>query len=273
MADQKTLQIKKFRMDAIKKRKNIVVIGKRGSGKSILMKDILYHIRKRVDTAFAMSPTHESVKMFESIMPKSHVYDGYSLDTIQNLIAVMASLVSQGKEREVALCTDDCMFEKGIMKTEEMRLIHMNGRHYNIWYINSVQYITDMGPAIRTNVDYVFALKENTIAGKKRLYDFFFGVFPDFKEFCLTFDKCTENHSCLVLDNSTPHSSIEDCIFHYTANPDIGKFRIGRTIYYKLDHLYKREAEQANSDRHKKTKLPDPIKSRNKIKAVEKVSG
>lgn len=263
-----TLKIRKFPIDDIKIRKNILIIGKRGTGKTTLVKDILYNIRKKVNTVYAMCPTYETQQIFESILPKSHVYDEYSIETIRNIISTMTSLNKQKKERDVGLILDDCMFEKGIMKTKEMREIHMNGRHLHLWFINSVQYLMDIGPDIRTQIDYVFALKENNASNRHKLHQYFFGIFDRYDEFCTVFDSCTNNRECLVLDNTQVNNKVEDSVYYYKANPDIGNFRVGDEVYFKLDRYFSKSEDQQNS---LQTKLPDPVKTKTKINYVEKI--
>jgi len=68
----------------------------------------------------------------------------------------------------------------------------------------------DMTPMIRTNVDYVFALRDNVRQNRENLYKAFFGVFPSFDTFCQVMDSCTENYECLVLDNTSKSNRIQD---------------------------------------------------------------
>lgn len=272
MTTTNRLKIRKFSMDSMKPNRVILIIGKRGTGKSTLLKDIMYHLRKRVDTGFAFSPTHDTQVMFEDFLPRSHIYNEYSLETIRNIVSCMESLKEQGKEKSISVSLDDCMFDKGIMKTKEMREIHMNGRHLNMWLINSIQYMLDIGPDLRSQIDYVFCLKENIINARRKLHQYFFGVFDKYEDFSLVFDKCTANHECLVLDNTTPHTNISDSIFYYKADPKLTTFRYGKSIYFKLDHYFgkKNASSKPNNDKQK-TKLPDPIVVKQKIQGVEKV--
>ena len=81
-------------------------------------------------------------------------------------------------------------------------------------------------------------------------------------------DKTTENHECLVLDNTQVTNNIADTIFYYKANPNIGKFRLGQSIFFKLDHHFRRKEQPSNNKQ--KTKLPDTIVCKKKIEQVEK---
>ena len=57
-------------------------------------------------------------------------------------------------------------------------------------------------PNLRTNIDYVFILREPYIANRKRIYENYAGMFPTFESFCQVMDQCTENYECLVIDNN-----------------------------------------------------------------------
>lgn len=257
----------------MKPNRTILIVGKRGTGKSTLLKDILYHIRKRVDTGFAISPTQDTIRMFEDCFPRSHIYNEYNLEVVRTLLNSLTSLTEQKKKREVVFTLDDCMFDKGIMKTKEMREIHMNGRHLHMWFINCVQYLMDLGPELRSQIDYVFVLKENVISSRQKLHKYFFGIFEKYEEFSLVMDKCTNSHECLVLDNTQVNNSIEDSIYYYKADPNIGRFRLGKSIYFKLDHYFRRTDDKPSGIRPgepQKTKLPDPIQAKKRIQQVEK---
>jgi ABC-type dipeptide/oligopeptide/nickel transport system ATPase component len=257
----------------MKPNRTILIVGKRGTGKSTLLKDILYHIRKRVDTGFAISPTQDTIRMFEDCFPRSHIYNEYNLEVVRTLLNSLTSLTEQKKKREIVFTLDDCMFDKGIMKTKEMREIHMNGRHLHMWFINCVQYLMDLGPELRSQIDYVFVLKENVISSRQKLHKYFFGIFEKYEEFSLVMDKCTNSHECLVLDNTQVNNSIEDSIYYYKADPDIGRFRLGKSIYFKLDHYFKRKVDSPSGNLHgetQKTKLPDPVQAKKRIQQVEK---
>lgn len=271
MAAKKCLRIKKFPIHLMKNDRTILVLGKRGSGKTTLVKDIVFNLRKKLDTGFVITPTIDTQIEFEDCFPKSHIYDEYNIETVRNIVDSAESLKAQNIERHILLIVDDCMYDNSVMKTVEMRKIHMNGRHFNITLINSVQYLMDIGPAIRGQIDYVFCLKEGTKSTREKLYKYFFGIFQKFSEFEMAMDKCTENHGVLVLDNTATSNNIADCIFYYRANNKISKFRVGRSIYYKLDYMFRKNNQgQVKHNRAASTKLPEPMKTKDRIEQIQK---
>ena len=78
----------------------------------------------------------------------------------------------------------------------------MNGRHWHILFIITMQFPLGIPPNLRTNIDYVFILRENIVSNRKRIYEHYAGMFPDFDKFCQVMDQCTENYECLVIHNN-----------------------------------------------------------------------
>ena len=80
-------------------------------------------------------------------------------------------------------------------------------------FIITMQYALGIPPSLRTNIDYVFILRENYVSNRKRLYEQFAGMFPSFDMFCQVMDSCTENYECLVINNNAKSNTLEEQIF------------------------------------------------------------
>ena len=102
-------------------------------------------------------------------------------------------------------------------KIKNVRSLFMNGRHFKIMFIITMQYALGIPPNLRTNVDFVFILRENFVNNRKRLYDHYAGMFPTFEMFCQVMDQCTENFECLVINNNAKSNKLEDQVFWYKA--------------------------------------------------------
>lgn len=243
-----TVYIKRFDVSKIKQDRVFLFVGKRGTGKSTLIRDIMSHIRGYIDLPLAMTPTEESATMFGQCMPKSCVYNDYSVDTIRNVIDCQRKNARKKQEQHVLVVLDDMMFDKKVLKSVEMRDIFMNGRHLKITFINAMQYVMDMGPDLRTQVDYVFALRENILNNMIKLWKYFFGMFSKFEDFRTTFSALTEHNGCIVIDNTAKTNTIEDTIFWYKADLNIQPYRLGRSRYWTLDAQYYRNEDEIARD-------------------------
>jgi hypothetical protein len=82
-------------------------------------------------------------------------------------------------------------------------------------------------PSLRTNVDYIFICKEPKLGNQRRLFEHYAGMFPCFEMFRVVLNKCTKDHGCLVIDNSSNSDKLEDQVYWYRTDLDN---QIGRTL-------------------------------------------
>ena len=130
------------------------------------------------------------------------------------------------------LILDDCLYDNKWTKDVCMRSVFMNGRHWKLLFLLTMQYALGVPPNLRTNIDFVFILRENYVSNRKRLYEHYAGMFPTFEMFCQVMDQCTENYECLVINNNAKSNKLTDQVFWYKAEPH-PPFRIGGEQYWK----------------------------------------
>ena len=130
----------------------------------------------------------------------------------------------------------------------------MNGRHYHILFILTMQYALGIPPNLRTNIDYVFILRENYVSNRKRLYEHYAGMFPTFEIFCQVMDQCTENYECVVINNNAKSNQLVDQVFWYKANPH-EDFKIGAKAFWDYsDKNYQKNKTNTEEYKGKKHK-------------------
>jgi len=246
---QTKLSIKKFEPSNIKKHRIFLLIGKRGTGKTTLMKDLIFNIKNYVDCVFAFSPTHDTLDEFKKFVPNGFVFDSFDTRALEKIVAKQTKLKEYKKKLlNIVILCDDCAYDKKNLATDIVRNIFMNGRHINITLIFAVQYLMDISPSLRTNIDYVFALRENIRANREKLHKYFFGCFSNFKDFNSAFEKTTSNNECIVLDNTTCSDNLNEQIYFYKAEMTLPKFKLGKECYWKLDkRYYKQKSEKVTN--------------------------
>jgi hypothetical protein len=237
------LQLKKFDITSIKDDKIVVLIGKRGTGKTELLKDILY-FKRDFPIGTVINPTESANRNFSTLVPPIFIHEEYRPEIIDNVLKRQTMIMKKiNKEIQLYgrsnidprafLILDDCLYDNAWKKDKNIRYIFMNGRHKKLFFLVTMQYVLGIAPDLRTNVDYVFICRENIIANRKRLYDAFAGMFPTFEIFCSVMDACTENLECLVIDNTSRSNRLEDQVFWYKA--DIHEpFTIGSRQLWEL---------------------------------------
>jgi hypothetical protein len=117
----------------------------------------------------------------------------------------------------------------------------------------TMQYPLGIPPALRTNIDYVFILRENYIANRRRIYENYAGMFPTFEAFCQVMDQCTENYECLVIHNNSKSNKLHDQVFWYKAD-NHGDFRLGSKEFWELSKNLKDDDEDEEQYDPNKTK-------------------
>lgn len=217
-----SLKLKKFNMNMIKDDSVVVMIGKRNTGKSFLTKDLLFH-HQDLPAGTVISPTENANKFYSDIVPPIFIHDEYEAKITQEFMKRQKTLKNRIMcgEKDIDgrafLIMDDCLYDNDWKKDKIIREIFMNGRHFSIFFLLLMQYAIGIPPNLRSNIDWVFLLRENNYQNRKKLYENYAGMFYTFEMFCQTMDACTENFECLVIHNGAKSNKIEDQVFWYKA--------------------------------------------------------
>ena len=265
------LELKKFDITEIKDDKVVVLIGKRDTGKSFLCRDILYH-HSQIPVGQVISGTEGANQFYSKIVPKLFIHDEFKSEIVQNVLKRQKTMIDKinkgeaGVDPRAFLILDDCLYDNSWAKDKWMRSVFMNGRHYKLLFLLTMQYALGIPPNLRTNIDYVFILRENYVSNRKRLYEHYAGMFPNFDMFCQVMDQCTEDFECLVINNNAKSNKLEDQVFWYKASPH-SEFKIGAAEFWKhhnnnYNDGYDSDEEDSNfSTPRKKGPVVDVIKT------------
>lgn len=271
----RTYKIKKFDPRRMKKSRLIFCIGRKGTGKTHLLQDLMYHVREHYDHCLVMSPTASTREALEEHVPESVIHDCYDEGAMWRTWRKLREMDNEHKRkrkaqvaeycrqhgleslpadevkrlfgskhaRHTAVVLDDCMFDKKILKHEMWREIALNGRHSGICVFNCVQYMMDLDPTMRQAIDYVFILKHNENSDFERLYDNFAGMFPSKDQFASALRQITQDHGVMVIDKTQPSNRMQDTVYFYRAQPTIPPYVFGKVGLWKLHTQYYLDTE------------------------------
>jgi hypothetical protein len=235
--------IRRFNMNVLKERTSmdsrkspmIVIIGKKDTGKSFLVRDILYHTQECYPIGTVISATEVANEFFQHIVPSKLIHDKYSPAIVNNVIKRQLFVKQNRNKSKVGgessvdprafLILDDCLYDSSWIKEESTRYVFMNGRHVDLTTMITMQYPLGITPNLRTNVDFIFVLRETILGNRRRIYENYAGMFPTFDMFCQFMDQCTENYECLVICNGVQSNRLDDQVFWYKAS-DHPPFRL-----------------------------------------------
>lgn len=243
------LELKRFDMKNISFKPNeakgpvIVLIGRRDTGKSFLVRDLLYY-HQDIPIGTVISGTEEGNGFYGTMVPRLFIHNEYNTAIIENILKRQKGVLKQIKQEmaqfkrstidpRTFVILDDCLFDNTWARDKMMRLLFMNGRHWKVMLLITMQYPLGVPPILRTNIDYVFILREPYIANRKRIYENYAGMFPTLEAFCQVMDQCTENFECLVINNNAKSNKLQDQVFWYKADPH-NDFRLGSREFWEL---------------------------------------
>lgn len=217
----------------------------RNTGKSSLIKSLLYHKKHIFPIGIVMSGSEDSNGYYKKIFPSSFVYNKYDEEAIKKFVKRQKMVKNMKLDNPWGLLLlDDCTDDPKLFNKPLQHALYKKGRHWKMWYILSLQYAMDVKPVIRVNVDGTFILREPSVKIRRIIWENYAGIIPDFTIFCSIMDKLTDDYTALYIHNATTSNKIQDCIFWYKANLD----KIPETFKFGSNDFWDFHDERYNKD-------------------------
>ena len=147
----RSLRLKKFDLDAMEPLAVILAIGKRRSGKSFLVKDLLSR-HQSIPTGLVMSATESANQFFGDFVPSVFIHDGFKEKVLDNYIKSQTALTNKLKVEMKVMRKSDInpksffiMDDLGYdapkwVKDKNIKFLFMNGRHVHTLFLLTLQY-------------------------------------------------------------------------------------------------------------------------------------
>jgi hypothetical protein len=238
------ISMRKFDMKKIPQDAVVIFIGRRRTGKSTLVRDLLFH-HQDMPLGTVISGTEESNSFYGKMIPPLFIHGEYNPVILANFVKrqkmIMARIQREqqggGKSRldpRSFMILDDCMYDDSWTHDKNIRYLFMNGRWLKVFFIITMQY-----PLV--------ILREPYATNRKRIFDNYASAFPSFEFFCQIMDQCTQNFECLVIDNTSQSAKFEDCVYWYKADlhPD---FRIGAAEFWQHSANFYRDKDEEEAN-------------------------
>ena len=207
----------------------IAIIAKSGSGKSWVIREILYYFWKtKVPCGTVIAPTDKMNKFYDDFIPPAFIHHTYKEEILSNLLKRQKMILEKNNQRvkenkekidpRAYFVMDDCMSSKNEwLKDPKMLSIFNEGRHFQITFLLSMQFSLGIQPELRSNFDFIFLLGEDMFSNRKRLYEHYAGMFPSRDIFDQVFLQVTQNYGCMVINNRIRSTDIRKKVFWYRA--------------------------------------------------------
>lgn len=212
----------------------LCLIGKPGTGKSTLIKSLLYEKSDFIPCCQIYSGTEDSNHSFSKFVPSSFIFNGFSQSSYLDFVRRQKIAKQYLENPWAAVVLDDCSEDEKIFNLPIIKGTYKNGRHWKMFHMLSLQYAMDIRPAIRTCIDGTFILRETNRRNRRILFEYYAACVDDFADFCDILDQITNDFRALYVHNRTQSNNIEDCLFWYKARDDIPEdFKFGCAEYWQ----------------------------------------
>ena len=263
----------------------VMMVGARGSGKTIMMLYFLNILARVLDLAVAFMPTTDTQEQFAEHIQKCFIYPDYDekelariVDAQKFLTRRKPSRLADGSyvtpnNRRVAVILDDCMYDPKSGKGKTLRYLFMNGRHDNFFFMNAAQYVMDMNKSLRSQIDLVVAFPTEDESIITPLRENLLGCFRNDEQLKRMFQALHENEA-LVYDRRRANKK-QPCLFFCKAKHPLPKFRVGNNIFWEMYYKHFVRSSSAHIDAHIQNRISSAkdnvVKAAEAGKAVTKI--
>lgn len=122
---------------------------------------------------------------------------------------------------------DDLGYDEDFLKSKVLRFLLMNGRHLKCPTHLVLHDATGIKPAVREQADYVFVFRQHSKSGIRKLFENYFGMFENLREFAECLNLVCDKYGVLVLDLTSDSTALEDRVFWWRADPTTPPFQMG----------------------------------------------
>jgi hypothetical protein len=202
----------------------IAVVGKRNSGKSVLINDLLRYTT--IPRIIVMSGTEEATGFYtKNIVAKkgylgTFVCNKFEESVIKEAIDHQKKCVSEGLGLHgIAILFDDLPYNTEMFETSAMRELFNKGLHYDITVIMSFQYIPECMKTIKSDIDILFVGEDISMGYSDRLQENFFNIVNDKKMFSMIYKNYAHNYGFVTIDRTLHNVTVREAVTYYRVDP------------------------------------------------------
>ena len=231
MEPQGYTSIPEFNFQELKKNATLVILGKRRSGKTHAARYIYSKHLIKTKRTLVIAGNKDCAREWLSAVPGQCcvIKDIARLDGIRNYQDNKAKEGPIKDKYSITIIIDDCGADRTFMFHPLLIDIMSNGRHYGMQIVILLQYITQLHPQNRSQLDYVGILYTNNETALKKVSNEFSNSmgFSEFKE-CLKIS--TESGGMLWIDNTIHVGNSNSAnLFYVPRSPSVWECAVSVT--------------------------------------------
>lgn len=212
----KKIYLDEFSLDNIKPCPSFFLCGHRGSGRSIVIKNIINALNKTndfIENTLIINGTERYWPFYKYIFPNATIISKYNSDLVKRHI-------SNGKG---CIVLDDCVLSKTTdesgntsLNTIPDELFDAISKH-KIPIIYSTQYCDRYHQCINNLSDYSIRFDPTSFIERSQWYMMYSDIFETYEDFNDVCDRYITDYTTIVIDNTITNYNINDRVFWYKA--------------------------------------------------------
>lgn len=176
-SQSESLSLYKANFNDIKECASIALLGKRRTGKTTWAKCVMQFLKGRADRFMAICGNKDCEGEWQKVIPDCFVVNK-DIDFLSQIVAYQNARADEHKhdpngiptDQRLVLIIDDCGSDNKFMYSPVIKDILSNGRHYGIYCVFLLQYLTQLHPQNRCQMDYVGVLATNNHNNIKKVH-------------------------------------------------------------------------------------------------------
>jgi ABC-type dipeptide/oligopeptide/nickel transport system ATPase component len=221
MGKHKEIRVSEFPLDEIKSESGndskIVIIGKPGSGKSVLIRDIVRTFAHKFPTGIVFSGSEDNNGFYGEMFDNLFIYSEYNEDVMRNIYLRQKRAQKDCSNPKLMLIIDDCSDDPKFFRRPLFQKFFKLGRHWDVMLVLCLHYAHDIPSTLKGLSDYVFMFREPNAENRKKLYRNYATIAGSPQDFEDIMDQITGDYTSLVINNRIQTNNNTDCIFYYKA--------------------------------------------------------
>lgn len=210
----------------------IAVFGKRRTGKSFLIRHLLYLKRHRFRHGLVITKTKHN-GYWQNYFPMNVVHGDYDPRIIENFLIYQLKLQKYNRDHpdkavntKAVIILDDIIADHYIKYCDALATLCYNGRHFDVCVIVASQYVKGLPPGVRGNCDVVFAFTQGQERQRQAMAEDYGDKIYDDDFFFEMLDANTQDRHTLVINLSDPNCDLDQMFFTFKAE-ETPMFEIG----------------------------------------------
>lgn len=210
---------------------NVAILGKRNTGKSTIISQILYELHKGGIKRFVVFSAQEArnchYRRFG--VPGRYCFTKWDEAKLQKIFEINGQMKEAKMRGELppdfdlrlVVVIDDFAYDRKVFQTTFMREIYANGRHPEISLIITLQDIMAIPPLGRDSIDIVMTLRTPSSKMRRKIFEEYPTAFDDYGEFEKMLRILTNNYGAMVYKNLGGDETLKKTLFHYKGTPGL----------------------------------------------------